>query len=83
MKQLKLLLAMLLVAALITSLVGISSAEDTKEEWQADILKLMKPENAPRSTSIHYDLKLPEGVHALYFIIRSDASVDFRSFEIR
>ncbi len=29
------------------------------------------------------DLKVPEGVHALYFIIRSDASVDFRSFEIR
>ena len=61
MKQFKILLSVLLLIAIAAISAGLGSAEDTKEEWQADILKLMKPENAPRSTSIHYDLKLPEG----------------------
>lgn len=61
MKQFKVLLSALLLIAIATIVAGLGSAEDTKEAWQADILKLMKPENAPRSTSIHYDLDLPEG----------------------
>ena len=61
MKQFKIILSVLLLIALAAIAAGFGSAEDTKEAWQADILKLMKPENAPRSTSIHYDLKLPEG----------------------
>ncbi len=60
MKQFKVLLAALLLIAVAALSAGLGSAEDTKEEWQADILKLMKPENAPKSTSIHYDLDLPE-----------------------
>ncbi len=61
MKQFKVLLSALLLIAIAAIAAGFGSAEDTKEEWQADILKLMKPENAPRSTSIHYDLDLPDG----------------------
>ena len=59
MKQYKVLLSALLLIALTALAAGLGSAEDTQEAWQADILKLMKPENAPRSTSIHYDLDLP------------------------
>ena len=62
MKQIKRILPMLLVIALILPILAFTRAEDTREgPWQADILKLMSPENAPKSTSIHYDLTLPEG----------------------
>ena len=62
MKQFKFILPMLLVIALIVPMGAFTRAEDTQEgTWQADILKLMSPENAPKSTSIHYELHLPEG----------------------
>ena len=63
MKQIKLLLAILLAAAVILSMAGLAGAENTQEgAWQADILKLMDPATAPKSTRIHYDLHIPEGV---------------------
>lgn len=62
MKQIKTILPMLLVMALALSAFAFTRAENTQEgAWQADILKLMSAENAPRSTSIRYDLRLPEG----------------------
>ncbi len=60
MKQIRLYLSIALLIALVAAAVGFTSAENTQDgAWQADILKLMSPENAPKSTSIHYDLDLP------------------------
>lgn len=62
MKHIKFILPLVLLIALAVQAVPFTSAENTKDgEWQADILKLMSPQNAPKSTSIHYDLDLPEG----------------------
>ena len=62
MKHIKFILPIVLLIALAIQAVPFTSAENTKDgEWQADILKLMSPQNAPKSTSIHYDLDLPEG----------------------
>ena len=69
MKQVKWLLSIALLIALAASAVAFTSAEDTEEgAWQADITKLMDPANAPKQTSIHYDLDLP-----------ADAQVERRS----
>ena len=61
MKHFKFILPIVLLIALAVQAVPFTSAENTKDGgWQADILKLMSPQNAPKSTSIHYDLDLPE-----------------------
>ena len=62
MNRMKLLLTLLLAMALVLPALNVAGAEYTNDEnWQADILKLMRPETAPKSTSIHFDLRLPEG----------------------
>lgn len=63
MKRLSRILSMLLATVLVASAAGFSSAENTRDAqpWQADILKLMSEETAPKSTGIHCELDLPEG----------------------
>ena len=64
MKRLRMLFAALLVAALVLPAVGFARSEGAGEEapWQADILKLMDPGKAPKSTSVHFERDLPEDV---------------------
>ena len=62
MKRIQIVLSMLLAIALVISVMSFGSAENTtdKEQWQADILKLMDPDGAPSSTAIHLAVNLPE-----------------------
>jgi len=61
MKRLQRVLSMLLATAMMASLGGFASAENTEDAQpiQADILSLMRPENAPKSTTIHMDANVP------------------------
>lgn len=63
MKRLRVLLSMLLAMAFALPVGGLAGAENTKDAqaWQADILKLMDPDKAPKATSIRYDAAVPEG----------------------
>ena len=62
MKRLQRILSMLLATALVSSFGGYAGAEDNTQiqPIQADILSLMRPENAPKSTNIHLDNDVPE-----------------------
>lgn len=62
MKRLQRILSMLLATAMMASLGGFAGAENTEDAQpiQADILSLMRPENAPKSTTIHMDANVPE-----------------------
>ena len=65
MKRLQRILSMLLATAFAASLGGFAGAEnieltEQKQPIQADILSLMRPENAPKSTTIHLDIDVPE-----------------------
>ena len=65
MKKIRLLLAMILVAALMASLAAMTTAEvQTAEDWQADIRTLMDESLIPKTTSIRYDHNLPENTEA-------------------
>ena len=65
MKKIRLLLAMILVAALLASLAAMTTAEvQTAEDWQADIRTLMDESLIPKTTSIRYDHNLPENTEA-------------------
>lgn len=72
MKRIRIILTLLLATAIIVSLMGFTSAENTAEDetWQADILKLMDPDKAPASTSIHITTDLP-----------ADADVETRIYD--
>ena len=61
MKQLKWILPMLLIAALVAPLAGFTLAEDAVDaQWQADILKLMDPSHAPETTALRCNPELPD-----------------------
>ena len=65
MKRLQRILSMLLATAFAASLGGFAGAEniettEQKQPIQADILSLMRPESAPKSTTIHTDVNVPE-----------------------
>ncbi|MBR2798914.1 MAG: peptidoglycan-binding protein [Clostridia bacterium] len=66
MKRLQRILSMVLATTLVSSFGGFAGAEDNadkqpiKQPIQADILSLMRPENAPKSTTIHLDNDVPE-----------------------
>lgn len=62
MKRLQKLLSTLLALALCATLFGAAGAENTREtqDWQADILQLMDPAKAPRTTTLRFDPQLPE-----------------------
>ena len=62
MKRLQKLLSTLLALAFCAALFGTASADNTKDtqDWQADILQLMDPAKAPRTTSLRFDPQLPE-----------------------
>ena len=61
MKRLQKLLSTLLALALCAALFGTAGAENTKDpqSWQADILQLMDPAKAPRTTTLRFDPQLP------------------------
>ena len=64
MKRLQRILSMLLATALVASLGSLAGAENielTEQEQpiQADILSLMRPENAPKTTTIHMETNIP------------------------
>ena len=63
MKRLRPLLTMLLVMAVLAPAMSVTSAENAgqAQPWQADILKLMDPDKAPHTTSIHFDVNPGEG----------------------
>ena len=55
MKRIRILLALLLTAMLLSSLAFFTEAEQEREgEWQADLLKLMDPADVPETTQIEY-----------------------------
>ena len=62
MKRLQKLLSTLLALALCATLLGAAGAENTRDtqDWQADILQLMDPAKAPRTTTLRFDPQLPE-----------------------
>ncbi len=60
MKRLKRMLLAALTLMLALPAVPYASAENTNE-WRADLTKLLSPEKIPATTTIRYDLKLPEG----------------------
>ena len=63
MKKIRLLLAMILVAALLASFAVMTTAEVQVEDgWQADIRTLMDDSFVPKTTTIQYDHKLSEDV---------------------
>lgn len=63
MKKIRLLLAMILVAALLASLAAMTTAEVQVEDgWQADIRTLMDDSLVPKTTTIQFDHKLSEDV---------------------
>ena len=63
MKKIRLLLAMILVAALLASLAAMTTAEVQVEDgWQADIRTLMDDSFVPKTTTIQFDHKLSEDV---------------------
>ena len=61
MKRLHRILSMLLATAILSSFGGLATAENTEEKQpiQADILSLMRPENAPKTTTIHMETNIP------------------------
>lgn len=63
MKKFRIVLAFVLAALLLTSVVFITVAEpETQEQWQADLPKLMDSEDVPRTTEIRYKNTYDEGV---------------------
>ena len=65
MKKMRMLLAMILVAALLASMAAMSTAEvQVAEDWQADIRTLMDESRIPKTTSIRYDHGLSENAEA-------------------
>lgn len=69
MKRLQRILSMALAAIFTVSLGGFAAAEDILREpsVQADILSLMRPENAPKSTTIHMDVDGEQAVERRAF----------------
>ena len=63
MKRLRALLSALLLAALAVPAAGFAATGNApaQQPWQADILKLMDPGDAPKSTQVHFEQALPEG----------------------
>ncbi len=63
MKRIRMALAVLIAAVLLSSLALISQAEPAAEgEWQADITKLMNPGDVPSTTEITYENTYEDGV---------------------
>jgi len=62
MKRLQRILSMLLATAFVSSLRGFAGAQSIPQSQpvQADILSLMRPEKAPKTTTIHTDANIPD-----------------------
>ena len=60
MKKIRILLALLMCALLISALFP-TAAEPADDKWQADLLKLMDPADVPSTTTIQYRSTYEEG----------------------
>lgn len=62
MKKIRILLALMIAAVLLSSVFFMSEAEPVADEvWQADLLKLMDPADVPSTTRIDYENTYEEG----------------------
>ena len=77
MKKIRILLAVLLIAVLLLPLLVSTQAERMEEEaWQADLLKLIDPEDVPSTTQIDYRNTHAEGVEASTHDISCEITVN-------
>lgn len=77
MKKIRILLAVLLCAALLSSVIFFSEAEQAAtENWQADLLKLMDPADVPSTTQIDYKNTYEDGVEVNVHDISCEITVN-------
>ena len=77
MKKVRILLAALLTVVLLASLLVSTQAEPAQEEaWQADLLKLIDPEDVPSTTRIDYKNTYAEGVEVTTHDISCEITVN-------
>lgn len=77
MKRIRILLAVLLTAALLSSVFFFTEAEQTAEQsWQADLLKLIDPADVPSTTQIDYKNTYDEGVEVKTHDISCEITVN-------
>lgn len=81
MKKTRVLLAVLLTVLMLSSVLFISEAEPVQEgPWQADLLKLMDPQDVPSTTEISYNNTYEEGVDPAQHDIACEITVDGVSY---
>ena len=77
MKKIRILLAVLLTAALLSSVFFFTEAEQPAEQsWQADLLKLIDPADVPSTTQIDYKNTYDEGVEVKTHDISCEITVN-------
>ena len=77
MKKIRILLAVIITAVLLSSVLFISEAEPANDEtWQADLLKLMDPADVPSTTRIDYENNYEEGAAVETHDIACEITVD-------
>ncbi|MBP3653742.1 MAG: murein L,D-transpeptidase [Clostridia bacterium] len=77
MKKIRILLALTIIAVLLSSVLFISEAEPVADEvWQADLLKLMDPADVPSTTQIDYQNTYEEGAEVDTHDIACEITVD-------
>lgn len=77
MKKVRILLAAVLAVALLSSVMFFTEAEQVAEEnWQADLLKLMDPEDVPSTTQIDYQNTYEAGVEVETHDIACEVTVN-------
>jgi len=77
MKKFRIMLAVFLTAVLLSSLFFISEAEQAaRENWQADLLKLIDPADVPSTTQIDYKNTYDEGVEITSHDISCEITVN-------
>ena len=77
MKKIRILLALIITAVLLSSVFFMSEAEPVADEaWQADLLKLMDPADVPSTTEIDYENTYEEGAEVKTHDIACEITVD-------
>ena len=77
MKRIRVTLALVIAAALLSSLAFITQAEPAADgEWQADLTKLMYPGDVPSTTEITYQNTYEEGVEVDTHDVACEISVN-------
>ena len=77
MKKIRILLAVLISVLLLSSVLFISETEPAQDEaWQADLLKLMDPQDVPSTTEIAYKNTYDEGMQVTEHDIACEITVN-------